>query len=437
MGLRRDLKIKLSIFLARKYLMAKWSLMSTLSIIMICFGVITLITVLSIMNGFHNTYKRKILETNTYHIIVQPSLSSSRSPSNITHILEKNKEIISIVPFFDGEGIIRSRYLTRGIIIKALPADLLALDGGFGKEIKIIDGEFDLRGDETIMLGVELAKETGATAGDFVSILTFRGKEWVSFQPTFRLLEVSGVFKTGYWEYDKNMAYISLDSALSIFGIGKDDLSIGIKVSNIERVNRIVAWMNENGLGEFHILTWMDVNRVLFEALQNEKVAIGFVVMLIIVSGAFNIIGSLVMTVMDKRREIGILRALGATPSLIVRVFIMDGFFMGVIGSVLGIFIGFFLALNVETIFSLFESVVNALRDAIYALFLMPLGFAPLPRFELLSDSIYYLEGVPVEIRFTDAFIITALGILISVLAAYYPAKKASLTKPVETIRYE
>jgi lipoprotein-releasing system permease protein len=233
------------------------------------------------------------------------------------------------------------------------------------------------------------------------------------------------------------MAYVSLDSALSIFGMGKDDLSIGIKVSNIERVNRIVAWMNENGLGDFYILTWMDVNRVLFEALQNEKVAIGFVVMLIIVSGAFNIIGSLVMTVMDKRKEIGILRALGATPSLIVRVFIMDGFFMGVIGSVMGIFIGFFLALNVETFFSVFESVVNALRDAIYALFLMPLGFAPLPRFELLSDSIYYLEGVPVEIRFTDAFFITALAILISVLAAYYPAKKASLTKPVETIRYE
>jgi len=437
MGLRRDLKIKLSLFLARKYLMAKWSLMSTLSIIMICFGVITLITVLSIMNGFHNTYKRKILETNTYHIIVQPSLSASRSPSNITHILGKNKEIISIVPFFDGEGIIRSRYLTRGIVIKALPADVLALDGGFAKEIKVTEGEFDLRGDETIMLGAELAKETGAKAGDFVSILTFRGKEGVSFQPTFRLLKVSGVFKTGYWEYDKNMAYVSLDAALSIFGMGKDDLSIGIKVSNIERVNRIVAWMNENGLGDFYILTWMDVNRVLFEALQNEKVAIGFVVMLIIVSGAFNIIGSLVMTVMDKRKEIGILRALGAAPSLIVRVFIMDGFFMGVIGSVLGIFIGFFLALNVETIFSVFESVVNALRDAIYALFLMPLGFAPLPRFELLSDSIYYLEGVPVEIRFTDAFIITALAILISVLAAYYPAKKASLTKPVETIRYE
>jgi lipoprotein-releasing system permease protein len=233
------------------------------------------------------------------------------------------------------------------------------------------------------------------------------------------------------------MAYVSLEAAEALFGVGADDLSVGIKIRNVDRAARVVAWLRGNGLGDAYILTWMDVNRVLFEALQNEKVAIGFVVMLIIVSGAFNIIGSLVMTIMDKRKEIGILRALGATPSLITRIFVVDGFFMGVLGSVFGIFIGFFLALNVEKIFRIFETIVNALRNVIYVLFLLPLGRLKPAPFEILSNSIYYLDGVPVQIRFFDAFIITVLAILISVLAAYYPAKKASLTNPVETIRYE
>jgi lipoprotein-releasing system permease protein len=437
MDAKRDLGIKLTFFLAKRYLMAKWSLMSTLSIIMICFGVITLITVLSIMNGFHNTYKRKILETNTYHVMIQPNSGSNHSLSKITALLSKNKDIISVVPYFDGEGILKSVWLTRGIVIKALPADVLSLDAGFRGEIRVTDGSFDLNGKDAVLLGTELARESGAEVGDFVSILTFRGNNVSALQPMFRVLRVTGFFKTGYWEYDKNMAYVSLEAAQALFGVGADDLSIGIKVRNVDKTARVVAWMRNNGLGDAYILTWMEVNRVLFEALQNEKVAIGFVVMLIIVSGAFNIIGSLVMTIMDKRKEIGILRALGAAPSLITRIFVMDGFYMGVLGSVFGIFIGFFLALNVERIFRIFETIVNAIRDAIYVLFLLPLGRLKPPPFEILSSSIYYLDGVPVEIRFLDAFVITVLAILISVLAAYYPAKKASLTNPVDTIRYE
>jgi lipoprotein-releasing system permease protein len=435
MDAKRGLEIKLTFFLAKRYLMAKWSLMSTLSIIMICFGVITLITVLSIMNGFHNTYKRKILETNTYHVMIQPYSGSKHSLSNITALLSKNKDIISVVPYYDGEGILKSTWLTRGIVIKALPADVLTLDVGFRGEIKVTDGTFDLYGKDRILLGTELARESGVEVGDFVSILTFRGNNISALQPMFRVLRVTGFFKTGYWEYDKNMAYVSLEAGQALFGIGAEALSIGIKVRNVDKTARVVTWMRNNGLGDAYILTWADVNRVLFEALQNEKVAIGFVVMLIIVSGAFNIIGSLVMTIMDKRREIGILRALGATPSLITRIFVMDGFYMGVLGSVFGIFIGFFLALNVERIFRVFETIVNALRSAIYVLFLLPLGRLKPPPFEILSNSIYYLDGVPVEIRFVDAFVITVLAILISVLAAYYPAKKASVMNPVDTIR--
>jgi lipoprotein-releasing system permease protein len=434
---KKSFEIKLTFFLAKRYLMAKWSLMSTLSIIMICFGVITLITVLSIMNGFHNTYKRKILETNTYHAMIQPSGVSSRSLSNSTALLYKNKDIISVVPFFDGEGILKSGWITRGIVIKALPADVLRIDSGFEREIKVVDGAFDLNGRDRVLRGVELAREAGVEVGDFVSILTFRGKGVSTLQPTFRVLQVTGFIKSGYWEYDKNVAYVSLEAAQALFGAGEGDLTIGIKVRNVDKVARVVSWMRQNGFADSYIITWMEANRVLFEALQNEKVAIGFVVMLIIVSGAFNIIGSLVMTIMDKRKEIGILRALGATPSLITRIFVMDGFYMGVLGSVFGIFIGFFLALNVEKIFRTFEAIVNALRHGFYVLFLLPLGHPQPQVFEILSNSIYYLDGVPVEIRFADAFVITVLSILISVLAAYYPAKKASHTNPVETIRYE
>jgi lipoprotein-releasing system permease protein len=431
------MKMKLPLFLARRYLMAKWSLMSTLSIVMIAFGVITLIVVLSIMNGFHNTFRRKILETNTYHVVLQPSIRTQYSIRNIKSILLKNKDIISVVPYYDGEGIIKSRWLTKGIIIKAFPGNVMDFDIGFRREIKIPEGVFDLTEDNHILLGEELARDTGAHIGDFVSLLTFSGEEVSFAQPTFRVFEVVGFFKTGYWEYDKNMAYVNLESAYKLFGIKQSDLNIGLKIQNIFKADKIASWIRNNGFDEYYVVTWMDINRILFEALQNEKVGIGFVVMLIIVSGAFNIIGSLIMTIMDKRKEIGILRAIGATPSLITRIFVLDGFYIGVLGSVIGVFIGFFLALNIEDIFTLFENIVNFLKQSFYLVILAPMNIQPLPHFEILSDSIYYLEGVPVEIHFLDVCIITILSVLISVIAAYYPARKASMTKPVDTIRYE
>ena len=431
------MKARLSFFLAKRYLMAKWSLMSTLSILMISFGVITLITVLSIMNGFHSTFKKKILETNTYHLMIQPSYGENYDIDNIKTILTKNKEIISVVPYYNGEGIVKSRWVTRGIVIKAFPGDVFSLDEGFRREIKITDGVFDLSQDDNIILGEELAIEAGTRIGDYVPVLTFKGDEIALAKPTFKLFRVTGLFKTGYWEYDKNMAYISLDAAYTLFGITPNDLDIGIKVDNIYRVDRTLNWIRENAEESLYVLTWMDINRPLFEALQNEKVGIGFVVMLIIVSGAFNVIGSLVMTVMDKKKEIGILKAIGTRPSLITQIFVIDGLYIGIIGTLIGVFVGFFLTINIEAIFNFFESVVNGLRDIVYNLFLLPFGIHMPRDFEILSDSIYYLEGVPVEIHFKDVLVISILAVLISVIAAYYPAKKASKTKPVETIRYE
>jgi len=180
----------------------------------------------------------------------------------------------------------------------------------------------------------------------------------------------------------------------------------------------------------------MDINRSLFEALHNEKVGIAFVVMLIIISGAFNIMGSLIMTVMDKKREIGILRAVGAKPSLITKIFVIDGFYIGVIGTLIGVFTGLLITLNIEKIFHFFENIVNMLRSLVYLIYLKPMGI-PIPKkFEILSRSIYYIEGVPVEIHFPDVLIVSILAIFISVVAAYYPARKASLMKPIDTIRY-
>jgi len=431
------MKIKLSFFLAKKYLQAKWSLMSTLSIIMISFGVITLITVLSIMNGFHNTFRKKILETNTYHLVIQSHYNHSLSINNIKSVLSKNKEIISIVPYFDGEGVIKSEWSYRGLIIKAFPEDVLKIDSGFKNEIKIPQGYFDLSNENNILLGEELSKEMGVNIGDFVSILTFKEKSISEAKPNFKIFKVVGIFKTGYWEYDKNMAYISLEAAYQIFGMKNNDVNIGIKIKNIFKADKILNWIN-NSLGrEYFVITWMDINRPLFEALHNEKIGIGFVVMLIIVSGAFNIIGSLVMTVMDKKKEIGILRAVGTTPSVITRMFIIDGLYIGTIGTLIGVASGFLITLNIEKIFVFFENIVNILRNFIYVLYLKPLNIPMPQKFEILSKSIYYIEGVPVEMHFIEVFIISILAIFISVIAAYYPARKASLMKPLDTIRYE
>lgn len=427
----------LSFYLARRYLTAKWSLMSTLSIFMISFGIVTLISVISIMNGFQENFRRKILETNTYHIIIQSYKYRKNSNRYIKSILSKNKEIISIIPYYDGEGIIKSSWSTRGIIIKSLPKDVLEKDKGFKREIQIPDGKFDLSKSYNIVVGEELAKEIGVKVGDKVSILTFKGENLSISVPNARLMKVVGLFKTGYWDYDRSMVYVSLNAAYNIFGITKKDLIFGLKISNIFKVNKVVRWINQKVNNDIYIRTWIDMNRPLFEALKNEKIAIGFVVFMIIISGAFNVIGSLIMTIMDKKKEIGILRAIGATPSLIKKVFVIDGLYIGVLGTIIGVSTGLFITIHIEKVFHIVELVINFLKDIIYKLFLFPLGYLPIPDIKLLSKSIYYINGVPIDIHFLDVIVISIMAIIISVLAAYYPASKASKLKPVDTIRYE
>ena len=427
----------LSFYLAKRYLTAKWSLMSTLSILMISFGIITLITVISIMNGFHTNFRRKILETNTYHIIIQNNNYRNNTNQYIKSILSKNKEIISIIPYYDGEGIIKSSWSTMGIVIKALPKDVLELDNGFKREIKLPFGKFDLTKSYNIILGEELAKEIGVSVGDKVSILTFKGENLDLSAPSIRLMNIVGLFKTGYWDYDRSMVYISLDAAHKIFGISSNDLALGIKIKNIFKVNKVAKWIRNKLNKNIYLRTWIDMNRPLFEALKNEKIAIGFVVFLIIISGAFNIIGSLIMTIMEKKKEIGILRAIGATPSLIKKIFVIDGLYIGILGTLIGVSTGLFITIHIEKIFHLFEIIVNFFKDIIYNLFLSPLGFMPVPDIILLSKSIYYIEGVPVEIHLLDIIVISVMAVGISVLAAYYPASRAANLKPVDAIRYE
>ena len=429
------MNLKFSFFLARKYIKHKWSLMTTLSILMISFGIVTLTAILSIMNGFHSTFRKKILETNTYHIIIFPELAIN-TLKNINPILSKNKDIISIIPYFDGEAIIKSNWGMRGIIVKALPENILGKDEGFKREIKVTSGKFDIS-NNNIMIGEELGRELSVNPGDYVSLLTFGRGETLSSIPSVRLFKVSGFVKTGYWDYDRSMVFISLDAARSVFGISESQFYIGLKIKNIFRAERVKQWLEKHLLEPNYVSTWMEVNRALFEALQNEKMGIGFVVMLIIISGGFNIVGSLVMIVMDKRKDIGILRALGASPSIIMRTFIMDGLIIGMVGTLIGITVGLFLTIHIQEIFNLFEWIINGIRDLINILILQPLGRELYGRFELLSDSVYYIEGVPTEIHFWDVFTVSILAIIVSVVAALYPAKKASQTNPVDVIRSE
>lgn len=372
-------------------------------------GVAALIFVLSMMNGFETELRTRILGV-TSHITVFPRFQESLiHPDSAMADLTKIKGITAAAPFILYKAAVASNETGDGIVVRGIDPARENEVTGLGE--KIVSGNYTLNrdslGDGEILIGRSLATRLDVTPGDPLVLFALKGEKLRSgVQPKVKRFTVSGIFETGMYEYDASMAYISIADAADLFKI--DGVSgIHLKTDDIFKADFIANDINQLYAEKYDAVDWKKMNKNLFSWVQLEKIGMFIALSLIVAVAAFNIISTLVMIVMEKRHEIGILKTMGSIPRAISRIFMLIGVTVGILGCLLGWGLGYLLCyLQI--------------------------------RFDIVSlpPEIYFINSLPIDMRLWDFVIVGLAAVLLCFLATLYPASRASKLSVVEVLRH-
>jgi len=423
-----------------------------LSIFIVFLGVFTLIVVLAVMNGFQSAIKDKILDIDAHISVTKgftPAIETGiRNYERLIQRIKEIDEIKSAEPYIMAQGLFRFGTVISPVIIRgvgsrgAIPADVAKFivkdKESFYKRSKPVMSEkllnefFNTR---TVFIGEEMAANNNIFIGDHIELFVPKGMltARTGLTPGLERFRVIGIFKTQYYEYDTKLVIMSLTQAQRLFEVGDLVSGIGIKINDIYRMKRVAGRIKDMFGYEYYTMTAAEKNRNLFYALELEKLIIMIIQSLIIVSAGFTIMGTLVMVVMEKRKSVGILKSMGATPNSIMIIFILEGFLIGVIGSFTGVVFGIAASLNLDAIIHWLENSINNVLFGVYSFF----KFGVFEKISLVPTNVYYIEGIPTEIKPEVVVLIAVFAVFLSTLAAVFPAWSASRQRPVETIRYE
>lgn len=429
-------------FIGFRYLKAKKaqgfiSFNTLLSILIVWIGVFILIIVLSVMNGFQSQIKDKILDFDS-HITVTNSntVRTGQVMYQYRPLAEKIKNIpgvYAVSPYVQGQSLFRygtkiSYVMVRGIgTPENIPADVLKF---------ITSGRDDFTKEHGVYIGEELAANLSIRHGQTIEIVVPKGRlnAGEDMTPGLGRFKVLGFFKTGYYDFDTKLVIMSLKDAQRLYEIGDGVFGIGVKIDDVYgSLDRTALSVQEASGFRYAAITAEERNQNLFYALKLEKLIMMIILFLVIVSAGFTIMGTIVMVVMEKRRSIGILKSMGASPNSIMCIFLLEGFLIGVIGTVIGVITGLAAALNLESIIIWLEDTINAIGKALYDLFNMGTYFD----ISLVPKHIYYIDTIPTEISQDFIVFISIFAVFLATVAAIFPAWHASRQNPVDTIRYE
>ncbi len=420
------------LFISLRYLRARrkqvfLSIITFISIAGIFLGVAALIIVIAVMNGFETDLRTKILGINS-HVIVMDHTGAMRDPERILAEVARVPGVVAATPFIYSQAMLKSGSSVTGIVLRglALEEGLKVINLG-----KIREGRIDYlregaripnlkpeqEGLPGILIGRELAKHLGVFLFDTLHVVSPAGVSTpMGMVPRMKPFLVVGIFESGFYEYDSSLAYLSLKTCQDFLNMGDLVTGVEIRVDDIYRADSIAKTIAGKLGYPYWSRHWMEMNKNLFSALRLEKRVMFIILSLIVLVAAFNIISALIMIVMEKNKDIAILKTMGATRRDIMKIFIFQGIIVGTLGTVLGCIAGLAVAFNLEALSRFVERLFG---------------------FKILPGDVYYLSELPSQVNFGDVGIIVGGTMLICFLATIYPSWRASRLDPAEALRYE
>ncbi|TAL16073.1 lipoprotein-releasing ABC transporter permease subunit [bacterium] len=385
-------------------------LITWLSVGGVAIGVMALVVVLAVMTGFEKDLREKIIGANP-HVKITAKGKELKNYEELAKAALEVKGVKSARPYVERKMMISTKKSARGVLLRGVKAGAASGLPDLDRVVNSTDLSVTA-GREMgpgILLGAELAKNLGVMQGDKVRVFSPGGAETpAGFLPRFRVFTVVETFVTGMYEYDSAWVLIDLDEARDFLRMEEGVTGIDIRVEEPANAASLARAIEGKAGGDYLVRDWMEMNRSLFGAMKLEKLTMFLVLGLIIVVAAFNIASTLIMVVMDKTRDIGILKSMGASKKAIMQIFMLKGALIGVTGTVLGVFLGVSLGLLLKS--------TNILG---------------------LPPDVFYMSAVPVEMQAGTIAVIALSSVFVCLAATVYPAWQAARLDPVETIRYE
>jgi len=392
------------------------SFISGVSMLGIALGVAALIIVLSVMNGFQKEVRDRMLSVVSHIELYAPMGEGLSDTQALMQQAKQHPAVIGAAPFVAQQALLARGEDMRGAMVRGIDPNTEAQVSDFILDIPNSTRESLQAGSFNVVLGAEFARSMGVQKGDRITLVAPSGQVTpAGVLPRLKQLTVAGVFDSGHYEYDANMALLNIDDAQRIFRLEAPS-GVRLKIKDSQQARRVAAELAMQLGPDVIVRDWTRQNRTWFAAVQVEKRMMFIILTLIVAVAAFNLVTTLVMTVTDKRADIAILRTLGASPQSIMKIFIVQGATVGVLGTLGGLLLGLGVAFNIDVIVPAIEHLVGA---------------------SFLPQDIYLISRMPSDPQAADIWPIALISLALAFMATIYPSWRASRINPAEALRYE